>query len=113
MGGQKLSEYIEYIKNLNLLSKLDLILMDENGTVFADFIKCSKHKFIQKRRNEARKTFVEQVLKRTGDKRLIQEFKNLCLWTIIISMQWMCGSRKKCMCYVWDRFISKNTLRGC
>ena len=79
MGEQKLSEYIEYIKNLNLLSKLDLILMDENGTVFADFIKCSKHKFIQKRRNKARKTFVEQVLKRTGDKKIDPGIQELVL----------------------------------
>ena len=58
----KLTEYIEYIKNLNLLSKLDVILLRDNGTVTVDFVKYSKHKFIQKRRNEARKVFMSQIL---------------------------------------------------
>lgn len=58
----KLTEYIEYIKNLNLLSKLDVILLRDNGTVTVDFIKYSKHKFIQKRRNEAREVFMSQIL---------------------------------------------------
>ena len=47
----KLTEYIEYIKNLNLLSKLDLILLRDNGTVTVDFII-----------NEAREVFMSQIL---------------------------------------------------
>lgn len=62
MHGQILSGYIDYIKNLNILSKLDIVLLTEKGNVAADFIKCSNHKFIQKRRNCSRQNFIDHVL---------------------------------------------------
>ena len=62
MPEQMLHNYIEYIKNLNILSKLDLVLIKKDGTVAADFIKCSNHKLIQKRRNQSRQEFIDYVL---------------------------------------------------
>lgn len=56
------STYIEYIKNLNIISKLDIVLLTQDGNVAADFIKCSNHKFIQKRRNQARQEFIDHIL---------------------------------------------------
>ena len=54
--------YIDYIKNLNLLSKLDMVLITESGSVAADFIKNSQHKFIQQRRNYSRQQFIDYLL---------------------------------------------------
>lgn len=62
MSEHILIKYTEYIKNLNILSKLDIVMMARDGNVTADFIKCSNHKFIQKRRNQARREFIDYVL---------------------------------------------------
>lgn len=62
MSSQILAKYINYIKNLNLLSKLDIVLISGKGIVVVDFIKKTQHKFIQQRRNLARQQFIEYVL---------------------------------------------------
>ena len=53
--------YIDYIKNLNLLSKLDMVLITESGSVAADFIK-TRQKLIQQRRNYSRQQFIDYLL---------------------------------------------------
>lgn len=62
MSEHILIKYTEYLKNINILSKLDIVMITRDGNVAADFIKCSNHKFIQKRRNEARREFIDYVL---------------------------------------------------
>ncbi len=62
MSEHILIKYTEYLKNINILSKLDIVMITRDGNVAADFIKCSNHKFIQKRRNQARREFIDYVL---------------------------------------------------
>lgn len=59
-------KYVDYLKGLNTLSKLDMVLLNKKGNAVADFIKCSKHKMVQKRRNDSRQKFISYIMTRFG-----------------------------------------------
>lgn len=76
MAGQMVAKYIDYLKNLNALSKLDMVLMGDDGTLTADFIKYSKHAMVQRRRNDSREKFIGYVLSLAGRDSDFQEISS-------------------------------------
>ena len=57
-----MNNYIEYLRKLNILTRLDLLLLRPDETVVADFTHYTQHKMIRNRRAEARKKFLARIL---------------------------------------------------
>ncbi|ETP72964.1 DNA-binding domain-containing protein, AraC-type [Lachnospiraceae bacterium JC7] len=64
MNEMLLQTYTEYLKKLNNLSNLDLVLMTRSGSVVADYVKNSKHKIIRERRESSRKKYIDGFLEK-------------------------------------------------
>ena len=62
MSEQLLNTYIEALRQVNILSRLDLLLLLPDGNVAADFSRYTQHKMIRTRRTNARKKFLDEVL---------------------------------------------------
>lgn len=67
MSEQLLQAYTEYLKKLNNLSGLDLVLMTKSRFVIADFVKNSKHTIIRKRRDSSRQKFIDEMFRKASD----------------------------------------------
>ena len=64
MTNTRLQLYTEYLKKLNCLSGLDLVLLTAKGEPVADFIRNSKHGILRKRRQESRLKFMEDMFRK-------------------------------------------------
>lgn len=62
MTEQLLNTYIEALRQINILSRLDLLLLLPDGNVAANFSHYTQHKMIRTRRANARKKFLDEVL---------------------------------------------------
>lgn len=58
---EQLDAYMEYLRQLNILSRLDMILVRQDGGVVAEFAHYTRHKLIQNRRKNAKKKFLDQM----------------------------------------------------
>lgn len=58
---KQLDVYIEYLRQLNVIAKLDMILINLDGNVLAEFAHYSQHKMIRNRRNSAKKKFIDRM----------------------------------------------------